>query len=278
MTAVAPTGNGPFEFTNSNGSLVSIPLTAFSFDASGNLVVNTNWQAIAGAPPANALLAYARAQGLIVPAPAPSPKPAAIVKAVDPGPAGNNIAITILNVAANPDPTKTAFDIEVTEAENYTGLTATGIKSVLGSATSPGSQPGLVRILSVANPTGTPAALASTPLSGGSLTARSHLTVKDGSSADVFTLEARDVGSDGDLIHITITPAGSNFDLTAQWTKTATGATIGTIQALVASHLSFEITTAPPSGGIFSAPAAVTTKLSGGAGSTHASAILVAGQ
>src|SRR5260370_16336642 len=156
MTAVAPTGNGPLEFTDSNGRQVSIPLTAFSFDAIGNLVVNANWKAIASAPPASALLAYMRAQGLIAPAPAPSPKPAAIIKAVGPGAAGNNIAILIENIAANPDPTKTTFDIVVTETEDYTGLTAATIKSVLGTATTAGSQPGLPHVKSVANLSGLP--------------------------------------------------------------------------------------------------------------------------
>src|ERR1035441_3495570 len=167
MAAVAATGNGPFEFTNSSDKLVSIPLTALSFDASGNLVVNSDWQKVLGAPPADALLKYALAQGLITAAPTPSPKPAGIIKAAFPGQAGNNIVVTIPKVVPDPDPTKTTFDIIVTETENYVGLTAATVQGVLGTAATAGSQPGLVHVSSVANPSLVPANLPKTPLASG---------------------------------------------------------------------------------------------------------------
>lgn len=280
MTAVAPTGMGPFEFTNSSGSQVSIPLTAFTFDASGNLVVNPNWTTVANAAPASALLTYLRAQGLLVPAPAASPKPAAIIKAVDPGPGGNNIVITIANItpSSNGDPTKTTFDITVTEMESYTGLTMATLTGIVGTSSGSGSKPGLVYVKSVANPTGLPATLASTPLTGGGAGVKAHLGINDGAAALVFTLEARDPGADGSLIHIAITAGGSTFDMTAQWTQTVTGVKIATFQSLVTAHLGYEITAAAPAGGVFSVPTALTTQLSGGAGSVNASAILVASQ
>jgi hypothetical protein len=285
MTAVAVTGNGPFEFTNSDGDQVSIPLTAFSFDASGNLVVNANWQAITSADPAKALLAYARTQGLIVPAVAPSPKPAAIIKAVSPGSAGNNIVVSIQNIGptpASPDPTKTTFDIVVTETGKYTGLTdAATLQSRIGTATVAGSQPGLVHISNVAKPAGFPAALTQILLAGGGPGVKASLAISDGTDT-IFTIEARDPGVDGNLIEITIivntTVSPATFDLMAQWTKSVTGVTIGTFQFDVAKVLGYEITAAAPAGGVFSVPTGVTTNLNGGGGSTNASAILVANQ
>lgn len=271
MTALAPTGNGPFEFTNSNGQLVSIPLAALGFDASGNLAVAAAWSSIAGAAPAGALLAYMRAQGLLVPAPAASPKPAAIIKAVDAGPAGNNITVAIQNIASKPDPTQTTFDIVVTESESYPGLTATTILSVLGTASTPGSQPGLVHVTAAA--TGLPAAIPQTPLAGGAAGVKATLPV-----GTAFTLEARDPGADGDLIEVTINASATTFDLIVSWTKKTAGVTIGNFKLQVASDLGFEITAQPPAGGIFSVPSLATVNLGGGAGSTNASAILIAGQ
>ena len=276
MAAIAPTGNGPFEFTDSNGRQVSVPLTAFRFDAAGNLVVNPAWQTIVGGAPASALLAYYRAQGLIEPAPAASPVPAAVIRAVDLGAAGNNIAITIEYITADPDPNKTTFDIAVDESEIYTGLTMATIQQVLGTETAPGSQPGLVVVKTVQNPSGTPATLPKTALGGGG--ARASLDIPDAGSKTVFTLEARDPGTDGKLIQVSVTPSGATFGLTAEWKKSSTGLTSPTLQTRVASDLSYEITAAPPVGGLFSVPAAATTQLTGGTPNIRASAILAAGR
>jgi hypothetical protein len=277
MAAVAPTGNGPFEFTDSNNRQVSIPLTAFTFDAAGNLVVNPAWKTIASTAPADALLTYMRAQGIIEPAPAASPVPAAIIRAVDPGAAGNNIAVTVQNIAADPDPNKTTFDIVVDETENYKSLTTATIQQVVGTENAAGSQPGLVLVKSVVNASGTPATMAKTPLKGGGAGTRASLDILDAGAKIVFTLEARDPGADGDLINLTINTSGTTFSLTTEWNKTSTGLTTGTFPTQVASDLGYEVTAAAPAGGIFSVPRAATTHLTGGAGTIKASAILAAG-
>ena len=280
MAAVAATGNGPFEFTNSSDKLVSIPLTALSFDASGNLVVNSDWQKVLGAPPADALLKCALAQGLITAAPTPSPKPAAIIKAAFPGQAGNNLVVTIPKVVPDPDPTKTTFDIIVTETENYVGLTAATVQGVLGTAATAGSQPGLVHVSSVANPSLVPANLPKTPLASGSPSLKASLLINDGSSTPkpVFTLEARDLGADGNLIQITITSSGTTFSLTAKWEQTAAAVKSADFLSTVATKFGYQITALAPSGGVFSAPSAGATNLSGGTAAISASAILVASQ
>ena len=271
MAAVAPTGNGPFEFTDSNGKQISIPLTAFSFDALGKLSVDTKWTSIASAAPAKALLDYMTRQGLIAPAPVPSPKPAAIVKAAFPGPVGNNIAVSVSITTPSPDPTKTTFEIDVTEQEKYTGLTPTTLVGLLGTAKIPGSLPGLVVV--DGSVTGVPAALPQTGLTGGTDTANAN----SGSQITTFKLDARAPGTAGNSIAITIdNVTATAFDLTVALTLTSSNLTIATVQSALAKDLGYEIVALPPSGGVFSVPAAGTTNLSGGGGATSASAILVA--
>jgi len=272
MAAVAPTGSGPFEFTDSNGKQISIPLTAFSFDALGKLSVDSKWTSIASAAPAKALQDYMTRQGLIAPASVPSPKPAAIVRAAFPGPAGNNIKVTISITAPSPDPTQTTFEIDVTETDKYTGLTPTTIASILGAANTPGSLPGLVVV--DGSVTGVPAALPQTSLTGGTDTANAN----SATHITTFKLKARAPGAAGNSIAITIdNVTATAFDLTVALTLTSSNIRIATVQSAVANDLGYEIVALPPSGGVFSVPAAGATNLSGGGGASHASAILVAG-
>jgi hypothetical protein len=275
MAAVTPTGNGPFEFTDSNGKQISIPLTAFSFDALGKLLVDSNWTSITSFAPASTLLDYVQKQGLIAPAPVPSPKPAAIIKAAFPGPAGNNIAIQISSISVNPDPTKTTFDFGVVETQQYSGLTFDNIDTVLGTATVTGSQPGRVHVTSKASTAGVPAKL-STSLPVVPAKVKATLDVTDGASSHLFTLEARDPGSDGTITVTIGNIAGTAFDLKVVWNKSSNAVTTGSFQGTLASDFKGEITAAAPSGGVFSVPAAGTTILSGGGGAANASAILVA--
>ncbi len=279
MTGSAPTGNGPLEFTDSGGKLVSIPLTALSFDASGKLVVNLAWRAVLSAPPADALLKYAQAQGIIAPAPVPSPKPAAIIRAASPGLAGNNIVISISNVTANPDPTKTTFDIGVTETETYKGLTSDNIESILGTASTSGSQPGLVRVVSPVKDTKGLPDVSQVTLSKGTTVSRSSWLVADKSKTPIFTLEARDPGVNGDSIAVSFSVVSAPpFDLTVTLTQKSLNMTVASFQSSVVKDLGYEIIAAAPSGGVFSVPAAGSTNLSGGSAAISASAILVAGQ
>jgi len=276
--ATPATGTGPFEFTDANGHQISIPLSSFSFDAVGNLVVATAWQAIVNNPAASALLQYSLERGLIAPAAASSPKPVAIIKATASGTGGNDISVTIQNIVPNADPTKTTFDIQVTQTDNYSGLTLTNMESILGSGTVVGSAPGLVHVVHGSIKSNLPAAVSNAALSGGGASTKSQLVVNDAGSSQSFILEARDVGADGDITEVTINPTASDFSLIASWTKTATGVTIGTFQSAVAGALGYEISAGAPAGGIFSVPAGVSTNLSGGASGVSASATLFSSQ
>lgn len=289
MGTTLTTGNGPFEFTDSNGRQVSIPLSVLQF-TNGTLGVDaTKWTPFKNSYPAdeqaliNNLLAYFASQQLIVPAVVPSPKPAMVVKAADPGTAGNNIAVTIENIVPDRDPTKVKFNLKVTETDTYTGLSASNIESVLGGVTAtgtiavPGTQPGLVQILDGSVVAGGIPAAKDYPLTGGGATPAS-VNVVDGGNR-VFTLQAKKGGAGGNQTTVTISNvAGNLFNLNAVWTNKMSGVTIGTLQQIVASNFGYEITVATPSGGAFSVPAAVTTALSGGANGAFASATLFAAQ
>jgi hypothetical protein len=287
MPNTPATGTGPFEFTDSQDKQVSIPLTAFSFDSTSKLIIDPSWQAVTGAQPAAALLAYALAEKLIKPAAAPSPFPAMILKAADPGWGGNYITVTISNVvpdAASPpsnDPTQATFNITVTETDIYSGLTAATIESVLGSSAVTGSSPALVRVLAGSvDPSGVPS-VTSGVLSG----SPPHLDVDGtGSPPRVFTLIAKKAGVDSTLTHVQVTPNTSSppttpetFTLQASWTKPPVTVTLATLQAEVSSQLGYEITVSLPASGAYSLPAAAATTLSGGAPGVNASATLFTG-
>jgi hypothetical protein len=281
-------GNGPFEFTDNHGRQVSIPLTAFTF-TTGQVqpTVDPSWAAVVTASPAAELLAYALKNKLIKPATPPAAAAAIMVKAADTGAAGNNITVQISALAPDPDPSKTTFTITVTESQQYSALTAATIASVLGTCdasanpVTAGSSPGLVRVL--ANSVDTTASPSATTgmLSGDPAT----LEVDGpGSPAAAFTLVAKS-GAGGSHIQITVTPIVTSpqplgpqaFDLAVNWQQSVPGMTLGTIAALVASALGYEITVGTPASGAFSVPAASTVRLSGGGPGVRASGIISTG-
>jgi hypothetical protein len=287
MANTPATGNGPFEFTSATGKQVSIPLTAFTFDANNNLVVDPAWNTVTQAQPASGFLAYAVKEGLIAPAALPSPFPAMLIRAADPGTGGNNISIsvTISTSTASPpsdDPTQVPFSLTVTETDFYSSLTAATIEGVLGSSAVTGTSPGLVQVVSGSvDPMGDPIAT-SGPLAG----SPAQLDVDGtGSPALVFTLIAKKTGTDGILTNVVVTPDTSSppsgnqtFSLLATWTKTVSGITLADLDTVISSDLGYEITVSKPTGGAYSVPTAGVTQLSGGAQGTSASATLFTGQ
>ncbi len=290
-TTTAVTGNGPLELTNANGQQLSIPLSALYFDVNGTLQIDSAWGAVSGLQPGKGLLAYVASEGLITLAPAASPFPAMIIKAADPGIAGNNITVQISDVTPATDPTKTTFSITVTELDTYTGLTAATIQGKLGSSTiqggglvsaSNGSSPGLVQVQAGSTDvSGNPNALSDT-LSGDPAT----LEVDgDGSPAVVFTLLAKKAGADGALTQVQVVPNTTSpptagpptFTLIATWTKTISGVSTSNLQSVIQNELGYEITVALPASGAFSVPAAATSTLSGGTAGSSASGTLFTG-
>jgi hypothetical protein len=290
MANTPVTGNGPFEFTCSEGKQISIPLTAFSFDSNNKLVVDPAWSSLTSTAPGSLFLAAAVKLGDIAPAALASPFPAMIFRATDPGSGGNNISVTIAlskAVTSPPtdDPTLAPFDITVTESDFYPSLTAASIESALGSRTLAGasvvagSSPGLVKVLAGSVDT------AGEPLSAsGNLTGTPAVLDVDGngSPALVFTLIEKNDAATSVPTHVSITPkftsppqpGGATFSLRASWTKTVPGITLPDLAATVAADFGYLVTVSKPGSGAFSLPASGVSQLSGGGTGTAASATI----
>lgn len=274
---IRATGNGPFEFTNSQGKQISIPLSAIKFDSNGQPVVNSTWKSYVTTQPGQALLAYAVKEGLLAPQPQPSPFPAMVIGAADPGSCGNNItvAVTISGVTTSPpsnDPTLTPFSLMVTETDTYTNQTASTIASTLASSG------GLVQIVGPVNQ-GVPAHQSGTL--GGS--PPQYSVLGSGSPPGwVFKLGAKHNVPDASRTQVSVTPnltsppdpGAGTFTLTVTWPKTVNGITLPTLESMIQSQLSYEITVSKPSSGAYSLPAAGSTTLAGGGTASTASAIL----
>jgi hypothetical protein len=294
MANTAVTGNGPFEFTSSEGKQISIPLTAFSFDSNNNLIVDPAWSSLTSTAPGSVFLAAAVKLGDIAPAALASPFPAMIFRATDPGSGGNSITVTIAvsSVVSSPptdDPTLVPFDITVTETDDYPSLTAATIASVLGSRTLAGttvvtgSAAGLVRVLDGSVDAG------GEPLSGsGNLTGTPAVFQVDGHGSPplVFTLIAKNDTASGAPTHVSVAPnlaspppaGGPTFSLQATWTRTVTGITLADLASTVAADLGYVVTVSKPGSGAFSLPAAGVSQLSGGGSGTQASATIFTGK
>lgn len=296
MATTSAVGNGPVEFTDDKGDQVSIPLGALRFkDGVLTIPVDPTTGRYPTWPPygnytagtktliANLLNDLASEQ-LIVPAPVASPKPALVIQAADPGAPGNNISVGI-KVTSQPDPTQTKFDVTVTATESYPGLTVATIEKLLGSNTAPPVTLRLVHVIHASitsDPKGVPDPIVSNyPLTGPSgASTKASVDVKDSNAKVVFTLEAKKDGIDGAKTTVTISNVDSTkltFDLQAVWSKSAAGATIGTVQQLIHDNLGYEVTVSPPPSGVFSVPrdtGSAPIQLSGGADGPPASAAL----
>lgn len=284
-------GNGPLEYTNSNGRQISIPLTALYFDSTGTLRVDATWAAATGLKPSTGALGYMQSQDFITPAPASPPFAAMIIKAADPGTGGNNIQIQIGDISPAADPTQTTFSITVTETDVYSQLTAANIEATLGSSTisggtlvpsKTGSSPGLVQVEAGSVDTnGFPNA------TNGSLNGDpAELAVNgDGSPSLVFNLLAKKAGADGATTQVDISPNSASppspgnptFTLTATWSRMINDVTLLTLTSTIQTGFGYEITVALPSSGAYSVPASATSTLAGGTPGSPASATLFTG-
>jgi len=190
-----------------------------------------------------------------------------VLTAADPGIAGNNITVAI-TVHPAPDPASTSFDVTVTETDVYTGLTASTIESTLGSDTTRGKAPGLVRVLHAGLTQALPPS-GTHQLTGGTATAPASVKIVRPGTEIGLTILAKKNGIDGShtTVRISSNPSNNSFDLHAIWTKTVLGATVATASDALAA-LAYEVTVSPPPGGEFALPSATqdaTIRLAGGA-------------
>src|SRR5690242_5817261 len=180
MSKTVVLGNGPVAFTDQNGQMLLIPLSALTLDS------NT----IEASDPYNTdeirqWLQYLVKVGFLTAGPTPAPKAAMTIQAADPGLAGNNIQVVFSNIVPDPaDPAnadKTTFDATITETDTYNGLSfdpasPSFIKTVLGTETAgTGTKPGLVHIKDADTPSLPKAD--SYPLTGGDSSTKSSVKI-----------------------------------------------------------------------------------------------------
>jgi hypothetical protein len=274
-TTVSVFGYGPFEFTDSDGKHVSIPLTALTLANNQMQSSNAQWSSYLGSAPAQALWKYMLAEGLLSPMPSPAPFAAMVVRAANVGTAGNNIAVSItVPPPSSPsiqDPTQLPFTIQVTETDTYTNQTAATIANTLKTANA------LVQVVESLQTSGIPE-----PYSGPFMGSPDQISVMESGSpgGTLFVLGPRIPGPDPADIYVTVnnpaSPPGPNpegFTLQASWTSPILTATLDTLASVI-SELGYEITVSKPSSGAYSLPQGGSTTLTGGTATGNASATL----
>jgi hypothetical protein len=192
--------------------------------------------------------------------------PTMLVQAANPGAPGNNISIQVTNLQLNQTPA--TFDLIVNETDTYLGLStsnpSTSIETVIGDEEG-GPNDGLAHVLVGSVQTKlTPLDNQTVTFSGGQANASAQAKIMDSTNRQaVFTLQARNPGTDGNITKATISNvSGNNFDLTVTWQKKSTGLTLASLQAAIQGMgylivAQFNASNSPPAEGV--------TWLSGGA-------------
>lgn len=187
-------------------------------------------------------------------------EPAMKVEANSSGAAGNKVSVEVSNVRPDPgDPARIIFDVEVTETNNYDGLTVATVESTLGTAAGTGL------VYAEANSAvALPKAGEYTLVAGANAAARASLEVpKTDSTPRSFKVLSRGTGPDGVSTTITISSvdaAAGTFAMTVVWSK----AVPNLDTAGVAAAFSYAVAITAPDGGALKAPAKGIYNLTGG--------------
>jgi hypothetical protein len=198
-------------------------------------------------------------------------RPTMLVQAANPGAPGNNISVAISNVQLNATPP--TFDLTVTETDIHLGLTVNGsndgIEVIIGDEEG-GPNDGLAHILvGSVNPQLVPLDNQKVTFTGGQSNANALANFMDSSNQNVvFTLQARNPGTDGNLTTATISNLSGSpptFALTVTWQKTLSGLNMATLFPSIQSGMGYEIVVTPPTTVAPSFPAEGVTELTGGA-------------
>lgn len=269
MAASKPVmSSGPIEYTDPDtGKMKVVPLSALSFDDSGKFVIAAPYDTPATLKD---WLTYLVDNDVIVPEIGTTRRVAMILKAATPGSSGNTISVKF-NVIPNLDPTKSIFDITVSEEDVWKDLTPETVKQILGTESKAGTHPGLVQLLDTETPTlpKKTAAPVSLKITASKPKAAAVLGAESG-SGDAFTVEAKAPGDEGEAITVAVsdvkkpTDAPPKFTLTASWKPAqVTGVTLDKVDNEMKKFGSV-VKALLPDGGAFSVPKAGTYKLSGG--------------
>jgi phage tail sheath gpL-like len=255
---------GPISFLDANSNQREIPLSAIYFDSNGP---QTSWSSpdyAANAALIAQLLTQLYKQGLLTPGTQTTPTAALTVTATEAGTTGNVIQVTISNVS----PTAGTMTVTVAATEIYPGLTTATLAAALG--TSAATANGLVFLQS--NNDQPPANYAQNTSAGPDFT----YAVPEAADATktAFTVAAVDSADTADAANISVTvvpdPApATTFTLTANWTKTQNGVTLGTLTG-ASNPFGLLVTFTSPAGGPLPAPGTIT--LQGGANASSTAA------
>ena len=225
MAYYSATGTGPVSFIDGNQNQLEIPLNEVFFTPNG--VDASSWPLFsANAAMVPALLAQLVSQGAISAGTLPAAAPSLTATAVQAGPEGNSITISI----ASPSAAAGTITMTVTATEVYPGLTPATLAAALGSSAA--TSEGLV-FVSDPGTSGMPDHFSGSIGAGPAF----DLAVPDASdnTKNAFTLAATDQSdaAGAQLIHIAIVPDSAptptTFTLTASWTKTATGVALSSL-------------------------------------------------
>lgn len=275
MSLTTAVAYGPISYLTSIGQQLLIPVTAFGFDANGQI------QLVDPASPYSVALSWLnhlRETGYIRPGKVPAPSLAMMLRAADPGAWGNQIKIEATAAGE-------AFDLEVTATTTYTNVSLETLVEQLGTETRPGIKPGLVRFRDA--DLGTlvlPAPLAGASLGGGddaipvpaAATTGTQIRKND-EDVFAFQLVARKPGLGGNSIDIDIenvVSAEGTFSLKAVWNVKQMGLNPSTpdILTTINNAFGYAISVAAPPGGELGVPQTSTFYLTGGTDATKASA------
>jgi hypothetical protein len=270
-------GGSPVSFVDANGTQYALPLPYVAFGSGGPEAAGwPGWNAV---PPGlrsaqqagiTTWLGLLATQGLMAPAAEPPNPPAFLLRARDPGSAGNGIVLTVN--AVYPDGTA---DVTVTVSQSTPGLTPASIATVLGTPAAPGTAPGLAVVgtglaslpqvtaatrFSAATPPGFPV-----PGSGGGILLPTHDTPAEAADAGLITASITAVAAgtgpgEGNGAGEGNGPgegdgAGGTFTLTLTWTKPVTGITV----AALAARFGYVLAVGQPQSGFGAWPAPNTT-------------------
>lgn len=278
-------GSGPIGFTDANGNQKFIPLSALDF-VNGEVKAD-KWPFYkANKSLVDALLKDLVAGGFLISGTSAPSTPAMLLEAAISGNLGNQIQVNFSNIVVDSStPANSTFDCSITAKDTYTDLSldsnsSSFVKKVLGTETTAGSLPSLVRVKD-AGTLSLPKS-GSYVLAGGGDAAKASKAIDSDPSGTAFTLEAWNNGSDGQYITATVSQvdaAAKTFTLVVEWKQP-------TIQGIKVADLPNKLSgnglvlkVSQPKGGNFAIPAAGTIILSGGAdakAATKASAIAIA--
>jgi hypothetical protein len=267
-------GPGPISLLNSTQAQIELPLSLVYFD-SGVAKVSSAWTPYAANQAVvDALLKQLVSEGVIFAGTTvvSAPTPALTLTAVQQGNGGNFLSVTF----ANPNITVTpnTIDVTVTVAENFPGLTTATIGAALG--TSDATANGLVFL---ASPPPGPAPAAATNVVTASGGAPYQIDIPEASNSANTALALQVIAAAATTIatavKVSVVPDSSDpntFALTVNWSQTATGQNLTTLEG-AGNPFSTLVTFSGPASGPLPAPGTVILQGGGPASdATHAKA------